>query len=87
MNTITYLHLTNLLAFSLEFTGNVHFCFTVEYDQEGGDPIKMKIEQESLAGYLSAMEGGSIRFMALCTIRGTPLPTDKVVLHLLLNYV
>ncbi|TVU14007.1 hypothetical protein EJB05_37448, partial [Eragrostis curvula] len=45
--------------------------FTVEYDQEGGKPIKMKIEEESVTGFLCAMQGGSTRFTAPCTYQGT----------------
>ncbi|WVZ60951.1 hypothetical protein U9M48_010902 [Paspalum notatum var. saurae] len=46
------------------------------HDQEGGDPIKMKIEQAGIDGFLSVMEGGNIRFTAPCTYHGTS--ADKV---------
>ncbi|TVU14027.1 hypothetical protein EJB05_37469, partial [Eragrostis curvula] len=46
--------------------------FTVEYDQEGGEPIKMKIQEESVTGFLCALPGGSTRFTAPCTYQGTP---------------
>lgn len=58
---------------------------TVEFDQEGGDPIKMRIAEADIAGYLSAMEGGSIRFVAPCTFHGSP--TTKVVRALTLPLV
>ncbi|TVU14012.1 hypothetical protein EJB05_37453, partial [Eragrostis curvula] len=48
----------------------------VEYDQEGGEPIKMKIQEESVTGFLCALPGGSIRFTAPCTYQGT---TDNKV--------
>ncbi|KAL6850024.1 hypothetical protein ACP4OV_020651 [Aristida adscensionis] len=43
----------------------------IEHDQEGGAPIRMKIEQASIEGYLSTMEGGDVRFKAPCTFHGT----------------
>ncbi|CAO2149152.1 unnamed protein product [Urochloa humidicola] len=48
----------------------------VEQDEEGGVPMKAKIEQGSIEGFLSAMEGGNMRFQAPCTVHGTS--TDKV---------
>ncbi|CAL4944969.1 unnamed protein product [Urochloa decumbens] len=42
-----------------------------EHDQEGGDPIKMKIELLDINGYLSTMEGGNIQFKAPCTFHGS----------------
>ncbi|CAL4980882.1 unnamed protein product [Urochloa decumbens] len=45
-------------------------------DEEGGVPMKAKIEQGSIEGFVSAMEGGNMRFQAPCTVHGTS--TDKV---------
>ncbi|PVH31042.1 hypothetical protein PAHAL_9G043800 [Panicum hallii] len=39
----------------------------VEHDKEGGGPIKLKIEEASMAGFLSSWERGSWRFVAPCT--------------------
>ncbi|CAM0146828.1 unnamed protein product [Urochloa decumbens] len=48
-----------------------YFTEFVEQDEEGGVPIKAKIEQGSIEGFLSAMEGGNMRFQAPCTVHGT----------------
>jgi hypothetical protein len=59
-----------------EFSERELFCqscnggvrlFTVEHDKEGGGPIKLKIEEASMAGFLSSWERGSWRFVAPCT--------------------
>ncbi|XP_062212756.1 protochlorophyllide-dependent translocon component 52, chloroplastic-like [Phragmites australis] len=38
-----------------------------DHDQEGGGPIKLKIEEASINGFLSAMERGYWKFVAPCT--------------------
>jgi hypothetical protein len=47
-------------------------CFTVEYDEEGGGPIKIKIEMPSIDGFLAAQDQGSFQFIAPCTFYGSP---------------
>ncbi|XP_062212753.1 protochlorophyllide-dependent translocon component 52, chloroplastic-like [Phragmites australis] len=44
----------------------------VEYDKEGGGPIKMKIEQANIEGFLSPQERGYFQFVAPCTFYGSP---------------
>ncbi|KAL6638081.1 hypothetical protein ACP70R_025653 [Stipagrostis hirtigluma subsp. patula] len=44
----------------------------VEYDKEGGGPIKMKIDQANTQGFLSSMERGYFHFAAPCTFYGSP---------------
>ncbi|KAJ1293116.1 hypothetical protein BS78_01G043400 [Paspalum vaginatum] len=43
----------------------------VEHDREGGDPVKIKIEQANIDGFLSRMKRGNIQFEAPCALHGT----------------
>ncbi|KAJ1292996.1 hypothetical protein BS78_01G034000 [Paspalum vaginatum] len=43
----------------------------VEHDQEGGDPIEIKIQQDNIDGFLSRMKRGEMEFVAPCTLHGT----------------
>jgi hypothetical protein len=53
----------------------VLLLFTVEFDIEGGGPMKMKIEEANVDGFLSPQEnGGYFRYVAPCTFYGSPLP-------------
>ena len=45
---------------------------TVDYDKEGGGPVKMKIEQANIEGFVSPQERGYFQFVAPCTFFGTP---------------
>jgi hypothetical protein len=50
---------------------------TVEFDIEGGGPMKMKIEEANVNGFLSPQEnGGYFRYEAPCTFYGSPLPRE-----------
>ncbi|KAK3149015.1 hypothetical protein QOZ80_3AG0211780 [Eleusine coracana subsp. coracana] len=44
----------------------------LEYDKEGGGPMKMKIETANIEGFLSAAERGYFQFVAPCTFHGSP---------------
>lgn len=44
----------------------------VDYDKEGGGPVKMKIEQANIEGFVSPQERGYFQFVAPCTFFGTP---------------
>ncbi|KAM0827211.1 hypothetical protein ACQ4PT_068352 [Festuca glaucescens] len=47
----------------------------VEFDIEGGGPMKMKIEEADVNGFLSRQENGRyFRYAAPCTFYGSPLP-------------
>ncbi|KAM0827208.1 hypothetical protein ACQ4PT_068351 [Festuca glaucescens] len=49
----------------------------VEFDIEGGGPMKMKIEEANVNGFLSPQEnGGYFRYEAPCTFYGSPLPKE-----------
>ncbi|XP_071679432.1 protochlorophyllide-dependent translocon component 52, chloroplastic [Lolium perenne] len=49
----------------------------VEFDTEGGGPIRMKIEEANVDGFLSPQDnGGYYRYAAPCTFYGSPLPWD-----------
>lgn len=52
------------------------FFFTVEYDKEGGGPVKMKIEQANIEGFVSPQERGYFQFVAPCTVFGAPFPQE-----------
>ncbi|GJM96978.1 hypothetical protein PR202_ga13865 [Eleusine coracana subsp. coracana] len=49
-----------------------HKGLILEYDEEGGGPIKMKIEMASMDGFLTAQDQGSFQFIAPCTFYGSP---------------
>ncbi|TVU44509.1 hypothetical protein EJB05_03953, partial [Eragrostis curvula] len=49
-----------------------HCSIAVEYDKEGGGPIKMKIEAASKDGFLTTQDRGSFQFIAPCTFYGSP---------------
>lgn len=51
--------------------------FTVDYDKEGGGPIKMKIEHADIQGFLSPQERGYFQFAAPCTFFGTPFQPQE----------
>ncbi|RLN42497.1 protochlorophyllide-dependent translocon component 52, chloroplastic-like [Panicum miliaceum] len=55
--------------------------FTVERDKEGGGPIKLKIEEASMAGFLSAWERGSWRFVAPCTFYSSGTSMQAMPCH------
>ncbi|KAK1604847.1 hypothetical protein QYE76_028520 [Lolium multiflorum] len=49
----------------------------VEFDTEGGGPIRMKIEDANVDGFLSPQDnGGYYRYAPPCTFYGSPLPWD-----------
>ncbi|KAL6638080.1 hypothetical protein ACP70R_025652 [Stipagrostis hirtigluma subsp. patula] len=43
----------------------------IEHDREGGGPIKLKIEQASIEGFVSEYERGHWKFVAPCTFYST----------------
>ncbi|XP_066360873.1 protochlorophyllide-dependent translocon component 52, chloroplastic-like [Miscanthus floridulus] len=43
----------------------------VEHDREGGGPIKLKIEEASIDGFLASWERGHWKFMAPCTFHSS----------------
>ncbi|KQK12598.1 hypothetical protein BRADI_1g04810v3 [Brachypodium distachyon] len=50
----------------------------LEFDREGGGPMKMKIEEAGVDGFLSPQEnGGYFRYVAPCTFYGSPLPRQE----------
>jgi hypothetical protein len=57
-------------------------CFTVEYDEEGGGPIKIKIEMPTIDGFLAAQDQGSFQFIAPCTFYGSPFRQEVLVASL-----
>ncbi|TVU44508.1 hypothetical protein EJB05_03952 [Eragrostis curvula] len=54
---------------------------TVEYDVEGGGPMKMKIETANIGGFLSAADRGYFQFEAPCTFHGSPSRQEVHFLH------
>ncbi|XP_040378815.1 protochlorophyllide-dependent translocon component 52, chloroplastic-like isoform X2 [Oryza brachyantha] len=48
----------------------------VEFDKEGGGPIKMMIEEANIEGFRSPQERGYFKFVAPCTFYGSPLRTE-----------
>jgi hypothetical protein len=70
VSTKNSMQLTGNVQNSMQLTGNVH-SFTVERNREGGDPVKIKIEQAGIDVFLSIMEGGNFQFKAPCTLQGT----------------
>uniref|UniRef100_A0A0E0KKF3 Rieske domain-containing protein n=1 Tax=Oryza punctata TaxID=4537 RepID=A0A0E0KKF3_ORYPU len=59
---------------------NIHLLSTVEFDQERGGPVKMKIEEANIDGFLSIQEEnwGQFRFIAPCTINRSELPLETL---------
>nr|CAB3497788.1 unnamed protein product [Digitaria exilis] len=59
--------------------GGARYFFTVEQDKEGGGPIKLKIEEASMDGFLSSWERGHWKFVAPCTFysSGTSMLTKE----------
>ncbi|KAL5218865.1 hypothetical protein ABZP36_019549 [Zizania latifolia] len=47
----------------------------VEFDKEGGGPIKMKIDEANIDGFMSLQDRGYFKFEAPCTFYGSPLRT------------
>uniref|UniRef100_A0A0D9XSZ6 Rieske domain-containing protein n=1 Tax=Leersia perrieri TaxID=77586 RepID=A0A0D9XSZ6_9ORYZ len=58
---------------------NVHLLSTVEFDKERGGPIKMKIEEANINGFLSIQEEnwGQFRFIAPCALNRSELPFES----------
>uniref|UniRef100_A0A453M5P0 Uncharacterized protein n=1 Tax=Aegilops tauschii subsp. strangulata TaxID=200361 RepID=A0A453M5P0_AEGTS len=52
--------------------------FTVEFDIEGGGPIKMKTKEANVDGFLTEQQEnrGYFRYVAPCTFYGSPLPRE-----------
>ncbi|XP_040378816.1 protochlorophyllide-dependent translocon component 52, chloroplastic-like [Oryza brachyantha] len=52
----------------------------VEFDNERGGPIKMKIEEANMEGFLSIQEDnwGQFRFIAPCTLNRSELPIETL---------
>ncbi|BAF13545.1 hypothetical protein OsI_13974 [Oryza sativa Indica Group] len=59
---------------------NIHLLSTVEFDQERGGPVKMKIEEANIDGFLSIQgeNWGHFRFIAPCTINRSELPLETL---------
>uniref|UniRef100_A0A0D9W0C7 Rieske domain-containing protein n=1 Tax=Leersia perrieri TaxID=77586 RepID=A0A0D9W0C7_9ORYZ len=55
---------------------NIDLLSTVEFDKEGGGPIKMQIEDANVDGFMSVQERGYFKFVAPCTFYGSPLRTE-----------
>ncbi|KAF2941917.1 hypothetical protein DAI22_03g382100 [Oryza sativa Japonica Group] len=55
-----------------------HKGLFVEFDLEHGSPMKMRIEEASIDGFHSNLDGdwGYFKFVAPCTLYGTPFRTD-----------
>ncbi|VAI38565.1 unnamed protein product [Triticum turgidum subsp. durum] len=50
----------------------------LEFDVEGGGPVKMKIVEANIAGFLSEQDNsGYFRYVAPCTFYGSPLPKEE----------
>jgi hypothetical protein len=61
-----------MFSFLNTYLMGLFIFFTVEYDKEGGGPVKMKIETVNIEGFLSAAERGYFQFEAPCTFHGSP---------------
>jgi hypothetical protein len=61
-----------MFSFLNTYLMGLFIFFTVEYDKEGGGPVKMKIETANIEGFLSAAERGYFQFEAPCTFHGSP---------------
>ncbi|WVZ85964.1 hypothetical protein U9M48_032818 [Paspalum notatum var. saurae] len=61
---VPYAHKGMVLFSTEEDPGRYH-------DREGGNPIKMKIQQANIDGFLSRMKRGDMKFVAPCTLHGT----------------
>jgi len=48
----------------------------VDYDKEGGGPIKMKISEANIQGFVSPQERGYFQFIAPATLVGSPFPQE-----------
>jgi len=57
----------------------VFVFFTVDYDKEGGGPIKMKISEANIQGFVSPQEHGYFQFIAPATLVGSPFPQEVCV--------
>ncbi|KAF0894134.1 hypothetical protein E2562_034871 [Oryza meyeriana var. granulata] len=64
--------------FAASLIQNVHLLSTTEFDQERGGPIKMKIDEANINGFHSNLEEdwGYFKFVAPCTLYGTPFRTE-----------
>ncbi|CAN6303111.1 unnamed protein product [Urochloa humidicola] len=49
----------------------------VDYDKEGGGPIKMKIQEANIEGFVSSQERGYFQFIAPSTLVGSPFPQPQ----------
>ncbi|KAF0912656.1 hypothetical protein E2562_018917 [Oryza meyeriana var. granulata] len=56
---------------------NTYLLSTVEFDNEGGGPIKMMIDEANIDGFLSLQDRGYFKFVAPCTFYGSPLRTEE----------
>uniref|UniRef100_A0A0D9W0D1 Rieske domain-containing protein n=1 Tax=Leersia perrieri TaxID=77586 RepID=A0A0D9W0D1_9ORYZ len=61
----------------LDFGTFIDLLSTVEFDQEGGLPFKMKIEEANIDGFHSnpKEDWGFFKFVAPCTLLGSPFGT------------
>jgi len=50
--------------------------FTVDYDKEGGGPIKMKIEEANIQGFVSPQERDYFQFIVPSTLVRSPLSQE-----------
>uniref|UniRef100_A0A0E0GV79 Rieske domain-containing protein n=1 Tax=Oryza nivara TaxID=4536 RepID=A0A0E0GV79_ORYNI len=64
---------------------NIHLLYTVEFDKEGGGPLKMEIEETNVEGFLSMLDRGFFKFVAPCTFYGSPLQTPSQALFKLIE--
>uniref|UniRef100_J3LTX1 Pheophorbide a oxygenase domain-containing protein n=1 Tax=Oryza brachyantha TaxID=4533 RepID=J3LTX1_ORYBR len=53
-----------------------HKGLMLEFDEEGGGPIRMKIEEANIDGFRSLQEKGYFKFVAPCTFYGSPFRTE-----------
>uniref|UniRef100_A0A0D9W0D3 Pheophorbide a oxygenase domain-containing protein n=1 Tax=Leersia perrieri TaxID=77586 RepID=A0A0D9W0D3_9ORYZ len=65
---------------SASLTQNIHLLSTVEFDKEHGGPIKMKIEEANINGFLSIQDEnwGQFRFTAPCTLHRSEMPIESL---------
>jgi len=54
----------------------VFVFFTVDYDKEGGGPIKMKIEEANIQGFVSPQERDYFQFIVPSTLVRSPLSQE-----------
>uniref|UniRef100_A0A0E0KKF5 Rieske domain-containing protein n=1 Tax=Oryza punctata TaxID=4537 RepID=A0A0E0KKF5_ORYPU len=82
LHTLLHEHATELVPFCNvrlhHITDSVHLLSTVESDQEGGYPVKIRTEQPKIDGFLSRQEEDVcyMKFDAPCTLHGKPFRTE-----------